>query len=61
MRSMRPFLYGQGRACRRRRNFEFIDKPEILKFDEDIEDDIDVTLRNVFRSSSQFLPTKTLG
>jgi hypothetical protein len=48
-------------ACRRRRNFEFIDKPEILIFDEDIEDDIDVTLRNVFRSSSQFLPTKTLG
>ncbi|XP_046654670.1 uncharacterized protein LOC124348492 [Daphnia pulicaria] len=48
-------------ACRRRRNFEFIDKPEILTFDEDIEDDVDVALKNVFHSSNQFLPTKRLG
>ncbi len=45
-------------ACRRRRNFEF-EKPEILTFDEDIDETIDLAFRNAFHQK-QFVPTKTL-
>ncbi|XP_057380581.1 uncharacterized protein LOC130702966 [Daphnia carinata] len=46
-------------ACRRRRNFEF-ERPEILTFDEDIDEAIDLAFRNVY-IHKQFTPTKTLG
>jgi hypothetical protein len=43
-------------ACRRRRNFEF-ERPEILTFDEGIDEDIDLAFSNFYK---QFVPTKTL-
>jgi hypothetical protein len=46
-------------ACRRRRNFEF-ERPEILTFDEDIDETIDLAFRNAYLHK-QFVPTKTLG
>lgn len=46
-------------ACRRRRNFEF-ERPEILTFDEDIDEAIDLAFKN-FYVTKQFAPTKTLG
>ncbi|XP_046448194.1 uncharacterized protein LOC124196979 [Daphnia pulex] len=44
-------------ACRRRRNFEF-ERPEILTFDEGIDEDIDLAFSNFYK---QFVPTKTLS
>ncbi|KZS07702.1 Uncharacterized protein APZ42_028536 [Daphnia magna] len=46
-------------ACRRRRNFEF-ERPEILTFDEDLDEAIDLAFKN-FYVTKQFAPTKTLG
>ncbi|XP_046655808.1 uncharacterized protein LOC124349358 [Daphnia pulicaria] len=46
-------------ACRRRRNFEF-DRPEILTFDDDIDETVDLAFRNSFYHK-QFAPTKTLS
>ncbi|EFX67159.1 hypothetical protein DAPPUDRAFT_115635 [Daphnia pulex] len=46
-------------ACRRRRNFEF-ERPEILTFDEDIDEAVDLAFRNSFYHK-QFAPTKTLS
>ena len=42
-------------ACRRRRNFEF-EKPEILTFDEDIDETIDLAFRNAYLHKHLFPP-----
>lgn len=44
--------------CRRRRDFQF-EQPEILTFDDDIEESIDNTLQNL-DNYNKFTATKTL-
>ena len=45
-------------TCRRRRDLKF-EKPEILTFDEDVEESVDAAFNNI-NQQQQFVPTKTL-